>query len=405
MVGYGRLGRCSVYLAWLSMSFGQLLRQLRFSAMLTQEELAEAAGLSVRSISDLERGVNLTARRETARLLADALGLAGPDRARFEAAARGRIPAEGCLARPLTTQAARSLLAPDIAATTGQDVEPPTLAHPGYFDEIRSRIDHVLRESILPIHKLNYKIAIFDDRLARYVPLGFNELVDPLAAEKYVIASEPGSGKSTYGLLDDVALREYLRDGGLVLLDAVDESRAGEVGAVFDEILDWASSYPLARIICTCRSAELPAWVPKEFRRITILPLDEKTIDRALSDAHSEVTSARASHLYRLLTTDAMRRLFQNPLLLSMAVAILSDSDLASSRSRIESKVDLFRVLLAWLDKREEQRAHLDDRRSRALLRQRLPAHSPAAGSLIPFITMMMPLKGPRADQRAQMPR
>ena len=86
--------------------FGGMLRQLRADAGLTQEELAEAAGLSPRSVSDLERGVNLTARKDTARLLADALGLAGPPRALFEAAARGRATAAAMLAarRPLTTK-------------------------------------------------------------------------------------------------------------------------------------------------------------------------------------------------------------------------------------------------------------------------------------------------------------
>ena len=78
--------------------FGGLLRQLRADAGLTQEELAEAASLSPRSVSDLERGMNLTARHDTARLLAGALGLAGPQRALFEAAARGRAPAAGVLA-------------------------------------------------------------------------------------------------------------------------------------------------------------------------------------------------------------------------------------------------------------------------------------------------------------------
>jgi transcriptional regulator with XRE-family HTH domain len=71
-------------------SFAALLRQLRVEARLTQEELAEAAGLSTRSISDLERGVSRTARKETARLLADALAMAGPVRAPFVAAARGK---------------------------------------------------------------------------------------------------------------------------------------------------------------------------------------------------------------------------------------------------------------------------------------------------------------------------
>jgi len=75
--------------------FGGLLRQLRADVGLTQEELAETASLSPRSFSDLERGINLTARKDTARLLADALGLAGPQRVLFEAAARERATAAG----------------------------------------------------------------------------------------------------------------------------------------------------------------------------------------------------------------------------------------------------------------------------------------------------------------------
>jgi transcriptional regulator with XRE-family HTH domain len=71
-------------------SFGSILRQLRLGSGLTQEELADASGVAVRSISDLERGINVTARRETARLLADALQLEGSTRVTFEAAARGR---------------------------------------------------------------------------------------------------------------------------------------------------------------------------------------------------------------------------------------------------------------------------------------------------------------------------
>src|ERR1700728_2887168 len=76
-----------------ALSFAGLLRQLRAEARLTQEELAEAAGLSPRSISDLERGINRTARKETALLLAGALGLDGQVRTLFVAAARGRAPA------------------------------------------------------------------------------------------------------------------------------------------------------------------------------------------------------------------------------------------------------------------------------------------------------------------------
>ena len=81
-----------------ALGFGGLLRQLRAEALLTQEELADAAKLSPRSVSDLERGVNRTARKDTAGLLADALGLAEPARGLFVAAALGRGLAEDVLA-------------------------------------------------------------------------------------------------------------------------------------------------------------------------------------------------------------------------------------------------------------------------------------------------------------------
>ena len=78
--------------------FAGLLRQLRAEALLTQEELAAAARVCPRSVSDLERGINRTARKDTAVLLAGALGLTGPARELFVAAARGQAPAAQVLA-------------------------------------------------------------------------------------------------------------------------------------------------------------------------------------------------------------------------------------------------------------------------------------------------------------------
>lgn len=68
--------------------FGDLLRQHRKAAGLTQEDLAERAGLSVDTISLLERGEHLRPHRYTMQSLAEALGLSQPDRDRFESAAR-----------------------------------------------------------------------------------------------------------------------------------------------------------------------------------------------------------------------------------------------------------------------------------------------------------------------------
>lgn len=68
--------------------FGRVLRRFRIAAGLSQEELAEAAGLSVRGISDLERGARTSPRLETVRLLADALVLDDERRAELLTAAR-----------------------------------------------------------------------------------------------------------------------------------------------------------------------------------------------------------------------------------------------------------------------------------------------------------------------------
>jgi transcriptional regulator with XRE-family HTH domain len=80
------------------LGFGGLLRRLRNEAGMTQDELAEAAQVSQRAISDLEGGINATARKDTAVLLVGALGLDGPVGELFVVAARGRAPVGDVLA-------------------------------------------------------------------------------------------------------------------------------------------------------------------------------------------------------------------------------------------------------------------------------------------------------------------
>ena len=75
-------------------SFAQLLRRHRRELGLTQEALAERAGLSWRTISDLERGVGLP-RKDTLALLVEALALDPPARAAFERASRGTLLSPG----------------------------------------------------------------------------------------------------------------------------------------------------------------------------------------------------------------------------------------------------------------------------------------------------------------------
>ncbi len=103
------------------MTLGDLIRRYRLAAGLSQEDLAERAGLSVRGISDLERGRRLSPHMETLRLLSDGLGLNDDDRATLLAAARPELQESRQLAeapsepQPLRQRRSASLPAPPTA--------------------------------------------------------------------------------------------------------------------------------------------------------------------------------------------------------------------------------------------------------------------------------------------------
>ena len=73
-------------------SFGSLLRSYRTDAGLTQEQLAERAGLSRRGIADLERDARRAPYAHTLEELRAALGLSPAEYAVLAAAARRQIP-------------------------------------------------------------------------------------------------------------------------------------------------------------------------------------------------------------------------------------------------------------------------------------------------------------------------
>src|SRR5829696_6492734 len=95
-----------------SATFGMLLRQLRLAAGLTQEGLAERAGVSARGVQDLERGVRLAPRAETLRLLADALDLDAAARSTLITAAHPELQTS-----PSSTASPERLCPPPIPPT------------------------------------------------------------------------------------------------------------------------------------------------------------------------------------------------------------------------------------------------------------------------------------------------
>jgi predicted ATPase/transcriptional regulator with XRE-family HTH domain len=132
-------------------SFGVLLRQLRSASSLSQEELAERSGLSVRGISDLERGLRHAPRLETVRLLADALTLTDDERKVLLTAARPALSqddptgrarrARGSLPAPLTRLIGREAELTALRAGLGSNEERiVTLTGPGGAGKTRLAI-------------------------------------------------------------------------------------------------------------------------------------------------------------------------------------------------------------------------------------------------------------------------
>jgi WD40 repeat protein/transcriptional regulator with XRE-family HTH domain len=156
-----------------ALGFAGLLRQLRAEARMTQEELAEAARLSPRSVSDLERGINRTARKDTAVLLAGALGLAEPVKDVFVAAARGRAPAAEVLA------ARRGKASPGTGSVRGEDPLWPDCPYLG----------------LVPFEEHDARLFYGRSELAEQLVRRLSQRLD--GTGMLLVAGESGSGKSS----------------------------------------------------------------------------------------------------------------------------------------------------------------------------------------------------------------
>lgn len=228
---------------------GDLLRRYRVDSELTQEDLAERAAVSARTVSDIERGLRSRVYRDTARRLADALELDGPQRAEFERAARptslrvlqrDRTAASGAhiasnLPAPLTRLIGRG---PELAAVVGAlrsgDVRVVTVVGPGGIGKTRLALEAATQlAGSFPDGAHFVSLAVTDDP----------SLVPSLVARQLGLASVRKPM--------DEALRDLLREREMLLvLDTFEHLLAA---AAF--VADVAVACPRLAFLVTSRAA------------------------------------------------------------------------------------------------------------------------------------------------------
>jgi predicted ATPase/DNA-binding XRE family transcriptional regulator len=222
-------------------SFGDLLRQARTAAALSQEELAERAGLSARGISALERGIRRAPRLATVRMLADALKLDDTGRASLIDAARPALgvastaaPQLVSLPSPSTRLVGRER---EVAAVSEvlRDGEVRLLTLTGAGGSGKTR---------LAIAVAGRLAAAFPDGVAfvDFAPLTDPTLVPPAVAQAFGLKDPRGIGP-------EVVVRAYLTNRRVLLV--LDN---------FEHLLDAApfvarllGSAPNVRVVATSR--------------------------------------------------------------------------------------------------------------------------------------------------------
>lgn len=225
--------------------FGDLLRQYRVASGLTQEELAERAGVSTRGISDLERGAHGLPRRDTLQLLQDALALGPSDRAALTAAAhrpvttrarRERGDSDISLPVPLTSLIGREQdIAAVVALFTGPTVRLLTLTGPGGTG--KTRLALAVAERVAP----RFPDGVVFVSLA---PLADPALVASAIAERLNVREQAGQS------LRDALVRRLAGKRLLLLLDNCEHLRPAA-----PLVADLLGACPALRVLATSRAA------------------------------------------------------------------------------------------------------------------------------------------------------
>jgi predicted ATPase/DNA-binding XRE family transcriptional regulator len=323
----------------IDQAIGPTLKRLRRASGMTQEELADRAGISARTVSDVERGLRTLVHQDTARRLISALGLSEEQRRRFEVLARGDARAQ---AQPAATAGLPTVLTPFLgrskeleavqAALLGGDVRLLTLTGPGGIGKTRLAMEVARRiESSWPDGVYFISLGELKD----------TSLVAPeLAKAVGAVESDPG--------LQDVLIRRLSGKRTLIVLDTFEHLTAA-APLVYALVL----GCPKTTFLVTSRSA-LRLRGEQEF---PVPPL-ESPPDTPDSDLLDDASRWPATALFwdrvravrpdmtldrtnALLVAGICRRLDGLPLAIELAAARVKHLPLSAIRDQLDHRLEL----------------------------------------------------------------
>ncbi len=324
-------------------ALGDLVRRRRVDSGLTQEELAERAAISTRTVSDIERGLRSSVYRDTARRLADSLRLDGAERIAFEDAARrapragsrtagspATDPAAGTLAVPLTRLIGRGDELEGITGALGsRGVRILTVMGPGGIGKTRLAIEAAIELG-----------SSFADGVC-FVPLAVTR--DP-AFVPALIAREIGLASVRKPMFE--ALRDRLRDRQMLL-----------VLDTFEQVLPAAAFVAELAVACPRLAFLITSRAPLRIRgehEVLLAPLAVPMMDVDPSQVDHYAAVAlfveRAKTIKPELTLDVeamaeigqiCRRLEGLPLALELAAARVRHLPLTAIQSALAHRLDV----------------------------------------------------------------
>lgn len=320
-------------------SLADLAYRFRSAAKLSQEALAERAGLSTRTISDLETGYSRTPRLVTILLIAEALSLDDADRARLRAAAR-KPPA-----RERAEKEDATVVLPPLRPLVGRDADAAAAAELLVAPHVRL----VTLYGTAGVGKTSLAIRIAWDRREAFedgaVFAELAPIADP-AQIPAVLAQALGIADDTSGDVRDAVVARLRNRETLLVLDNLEHLTPG--AAWIAQLLD---ACPRVKILATSRE---PLHVRAE-HIFNLKPLDAAAAGELfVSRARAVQPDFSATESNRAALTTIVARLEGLPLAIELAAPQLRLLPAKALAARLDRRLPMLEQGAVDLPERQQ---------------------------------------------------